>query len=288
MNVAILWLIHAALAGPIAPGDPETGSPAPASVPTDEQPSRADDTPPPTEVLPADESGTFQAVLRAAKRRYFDGESEAAKGLLLGLRDRIFAGEDPGGELAHEAMTYLGVVHFKLDEEAEAKQAFRWILEQDPDALISPYHHRIDVVNLFHVVRAEVAAQRNTVPPPELPAAELGRPPLWHYLPLGIPQFGQGRGGAGVLFGGLQATFGLASIALYSSVDRNNDDFGLPEEQVRRQALTTQWPVTIAFYGTWALSIADANRYRRRRASTLSVGPVGAQGAPGVRVHSRF
>ncbi len=303
-HAAILWSVSAVWADPQPlPRDPagDPTEPAPASAPaqtTEEDDGPADGGP------PTDLPNTFSAELQAAKTRYFAGEIEEARRLLVRLRRRLELGEEASAEDAREAMTYLGEVLFKLDDEAGAADAFRFILERDPDTPISPYHHPIGVVNLFGMVRQEViASQRRPVEPEPVEPPEVGRPPLWTYAPLGIPQFAQGRPGAGLAFGGLQAAFGVASVALWADlrtrlsrdpdVSKDDPDYDTVWDETERVQLVQkyglQWPAAIAFYGVWAVSAVDAGRTWRKRKveARLGVAPVSPH-TQGVIVHARF
>ncbi|HHO50309.1 MAG TPA: tetratricopeptide repeat protein [Deltaproteobacteria bacterium] len=290
-QIVMLWLALPASGGtlPLA-GDPI--DPAPRDDPRDDPPGPHTDPPgphtdppgphtDPGALLPdAGVNGSFDATLRAAKQGYFSGEPERARDLLHGLYERLEAGEEPGWELSLEAMTYLGAVQHKLGDQQEAREAFRWILERDLEAPISPYHHPIDVLNLFELVRVELRAEQERPQPPFDP----GPPPVWAFTPLGIPQFSQGRTAAGLLYGGLQTAFGITSVAMFAHLAEINvtddtphplgwdpaDTFG--RVQLRRYAV--QWPATIAFYGAWMLSVSDANRHWRSRPppATIQVG----------------
>ncbi len=284
--VSIFWVAGLSWAEPLVP--PEDSG---AGTTTSESSGELSDSAPPS-------PNSFESVLRAAKERHFAGESVAARNLLVGLSERLEAGEDPGEELAVEAMTYLGEVHHKLDERSEARAAFRWILERDPETPISPFHHSFDVVNLFDLVRAEVLREQDVVPPPDPGRPKLGPPPLWTFAPLGIPQLAQRRPGAFLLFGGLQAGFGVASLVVYRDLTRLNverprdtspAEYEAFRNEVRQRRLRAQWPLTFAFYGTWALSMVDASGQWRRRQieAQVGVGLVGP-GTPGVRFTGTF
>ena len=248
--------------------------------------------------LPSAGSETFGDVLQVAKQRYFAGEVEAARDLLDGLRQRLEAGEQASPELARQSMTYLGEVLFKLDDREAAKEAFRFILRRNVDAPISPYHHPIDVVNIFELVRAEVRLEQQTkveLPVPAEPPPRPGPPPLWTLAPLGLPQFAQGRPASGFLFGGLQLGFGAASLALREDLGNTNvapeddNEFDAVRERGLVRKFGLQWPATFAFYGTWLVSAVDASRTWRRRKleASVSVGPVGRRGS-GVWLRARF
>ena len=135
----------------------------------------------------------------------------------------------------------LGEIQYKLDEVDGAREAFRWLLERDLETSISPYHHPIDVVNLFELVRTTIAAERDDIsdPPDPVPFTP-PPPPIWTFAPLGIPQLAQGRTGAGLAYGGLQAGLGVASVAMWAHIRLVNtpaDGHPLgwtPDERVRR------------------------------------------------------
>ncbi len=235
-------------------------------------------------------------MLRAAKQLYFQGESRDALDLLEGLQLRLAAGEEPGWDVSTEAMTYLGEIHYKLDQFEGARTAFRWLLERDPHTPISPYHHPIDVVNLFELVRSAVVAERQDLVPPDPVPFDPAPPPLWTFAPLGIPQFAQGRTGAGLAFGGLQAGFGVASVALWAhfrlvNVPSTGHPLGWSDEErirrVQQRRYFVQWPATVAFYGVWSLSAADAARYHRQQALRVGVGTVSGHTA-GLTLQGRL
>lgn len=241
--------------------------------------------------------GSFERLLGEAKQLYFQGESDKARDLLQGLQLRLYAGENVPWPLIVEALTYLGEIYYAQSNQEQAKIVFRYLLERDPETPISPFHHTIEVVNLFELVRTQVKAEQSG-PPKPVPA------PVTTYLPLGIPQFAQGRTGSGLVYGGLQAGLGLTSVLAYVSIDRFNQDpnqdpkKGVPRpdlvdadargrvtDRLRYQA---QWPATIGFYTMWAVSTIDAARWHQRhlgrqREVTILPGP-----GAGLAVHGRF
>ena len=211
----------------------------------------------------------YGEVLSNAKRRYFSGNHLDALDLLESLEIRLLQGEFPGTDLKSETLIFLGEVLFVLGRKEEALRSFATLLETDPEFPISPYHHPIEVVRAFESTREEVHRQQvqaqipddsPNIPPPL---------PLRGYMPLGIPQFAEGRVGAGLWFGTLQMGLGIASLAMYSKLDANNvapdvHPQGWAEDEVmnnvQNQRYMIQWPLGIAFYGTWLWSHSDARR----------------------------
>lgn len=294
IQVVYLWFVTMAWSAPPGPRD-EAADEVPA--PTDEAP---DTTEAPSDAPAPTSPDSFGNVLQVAKQRYFGGELPYARELLLGLQERLRLGEEPALETAIEAMTYLGEVQYKLGDREGAEAAFRFIFERNPDAPISPYHHPIEVVALFDVVRAEVKAsqQARIEEARALDPPELGPAPAWTFAPFGIAQLKQRRPGAAVVFGGLQVGFGVASVLLFQQVDRvneppadRNDDatFDAVTRRALQQKYLAQWPVTVGFYAVWGASIADAQRvWRSEQAkAVIGIGPVGAR-SHGVVLHGRF
>jgi hypothetical protein len=93
-------------------------------------------------------------------------------------------------------------------------------------------------------------------------------------LPLGVPQFAQRRPAAGLVYGSLQAGFGIVSIAMHARLNRGNvaagpdHPFGWTSEEVRSEVSLErylyQWPATAGFYITWGVSALDAARWHKR------------------------
>ncbi len=212
----------------------------------------------------------YGEVLANAKRRYFSGNHLDALDLLQSLEIRLLQGEFPGADLKSETLVFLGEVLFVLDRKEEALRSFTTLLQTDPEFPISPYHHPIEVVRAFESTRAEVQHQRAEALAPSSDTPYVAPPlPLRGYMPLGIPQFAEGRVGAGLWFGSLQMGLGIASLAMYAQLDANNvgpdvHPQGWTEEEVmnkvQNQRYMIQWPLGIAFYGTWLWSHSDARR----------------------------
>ena len=217
-----------------------------------------------------DAGNRYGEVLASAKRRYFSGEHLDALDLLQSLEIRLLQGEAPGDDLRAETLVFLGEVLYVLDRTQEAVRTFHTLLRTDLEFPISPYHHPIEVVRAFERTREEIRVEQSQPPTPEpTPPYEPPPLPLRGYLPLGIPQFSEGRVGRGLVFGSLQVGFGIASLAVYAGLDANNvgpdvHPQGWSENQVlnqvQNQRYMVQWPLSIAFYGTWLWSHAEARR----------------------------
>ncbi|MEN0063284.1 MAG: hypothetical protein AAGA48_14115 [Myxococcota bacterium] len=254
--------------------------------------------PPPAvlEPVPELDPSSFEQQLAIAKSRYFSGETEKAAYLMTLLWDRMKRGEDPGPKMRAETLTYLGEIHYKASALVEAEEVFRWLFEEDPNAEISPFHHPMEVVTFFKTIKAKVELERRqALSSPPNP----GAPPVWTFMPLGIPQATQGRGGAALAFGGLQAALVATNIALYfhlSNVDvgpENHPRGWTSDERSQRVSRLTygvQWPAATLFYVTWTLSARDGVRHWRRGdvKRDLTVIPLGPRATPGLTLTHRF
>jgi hypothetical protein len=205
-----------------------------------------------------------------------------ARDLLRGLQARVEAGEDPAWDLVVDALTYYGEIEYEAGDHDGASATFRVLLERDVETPISPYHHPLEVVSWFEVVRNLVRAERALVEVP--PPAPFDPPPapLWTFAPFGIPQLAQGRTAAGAVYGGLQAGFGIASLALFGGLAFVKDDPvqngepwtpGQVRQQVQLRRYLLQWPVTIGFYATWGISAIDAARWHQSHATRVGIVP---------------
>ncbi|MCA9494945.1 MAG: tetratricopeptide repeat protein, partial [Myxococcales bacterium] len=130
LGPAIWWLVTAAIADPgDAPATPSTGD-----APVDDGDPNA---------LP------FGEALQRAEQWYFAGRADEARAWLESLQLRVLAGEpDLAWDEVVEALTYLGEIQYDQGEPDTARMTFRWVLEQDVETPISPYHHPLEVVNL--------------------------------------------------------------------------------------------------------------------------------------------
>jgi hypothetical protein len=223
--------------------------------------------------------------LARAKRAYFSGSHDIALDLLRGLEVRLLQGEEPNWEHAAEAMIFNGELLLSAGQADAADAAFRWVLERESEYPLSPYHHPLDVVGHFEIVRKAVQEEEAQPEPeqgPPDPSQYRPRPPpVTSYLPFGVPQFAAGRPAAGVFFGALQAGLGIASLATYAQLDDVNTSsvqhpLGWTEQQVservRNRRFFLQWPLTFAFYGAWIGSHAEARRvWRKRELQTLGL-----------------
>ncbi|MEZ4319705.1 MAG: hypothetical protein R3F61_19470 [Myxococcota bacterium] len=255
---------------------------------------------PPEGTVETNASMAFHDVLAAAKASIDRGANADARAMLEGLAKRLDAGEEPPRSIAHEALVYLGDLRYLAGEQDGARQVFRRVLLEDPAHVISPYHHTEDVRAYFALVRDQVEKELAAIPPPDpVPIPRIPPLPLHGYLPFGAPQFAQGRGTRGVLFGGMQLAFAATSVTTYVITNRANVDpggtaghpFNWSADQVPSRVASlrygVQWPATALFYAAWAGSIVEASAGWRRShrvqpAATLVVTP------SGVVVGARF
>lgn len=256
-------------------------------------------------------TGAFHDELARAKAEVFEGDTAQALAILDALAERLDRGEKPPPQLAWEALVYRGDLHHARGDVDVARTCFRRVLLQDPDYVVSPYHHGGEVRALFALVREEVkrelaASAPDPVPepvpvplpitPPPPPPVVRHRLPMWGFAPFGVPQFRQRRPGAGAAYAATQGIALLASVGSYTwLVTINREPSGHPlgwqQDQVRRHVQTmrygVQLPTTALFYGTWLLSVIDgAGTWKRDHrdhpvAIDLTIGP----GALGVRGH---
>src|SRR5688572_24429994 len=110
--VALLWLSRPAAAADPAAGDGQPAEPPRLEVPAETPPDPAPPAPEP--VAPID--GSFEAVLREAKQRYFSGDVAGARDLLSGLEARVVAGEDAPWDLVVDALIYHGEIEYEAGE----------------------------------------------------------------------------------------------------------------------------------------------------------------------------
>lgn len=217
--------------------------------------------------------GSFADLLDQGKQLYFDGRPVEAQEILLGLERRLLLGEDVALALRAEALIWLGEIQYRLGRHTEAREAFRWLLQQDPEWPISPYAHPMEVIGEFELVRRQVLDEMEQQRGPVVDPVVAPSAPLWTWAPLGIPQVAQKRAGAAALFGGIQLGLGAASIGYATHLRRMNVDpaghpRGWTEEEIGtridRGRYLVQWPLTFAFYGTWLASSVEARRHHRR------------------------
>ena len=150
----LLFTAHVAAADP--------GPPGPESAP---------------QAVPARPLDTPERQLQEAKRRYFSGDSPGALDLLVDLQVRWL--QDTSSlppQIADEALIYLGEVYLMSGDVRRCRDAWRPLLEADPDRpILSPFTHPPEVGREFELLRARV---RNEIPAP-LPV------PAWDRSSLG-------------------------------------------------------------------------------------------------------
>jgi hypothetical protein len=275
--VLLLWTLTTARAQ-------EPAAPAPDPVPAAPDPAPPAEPPPAEPIHPV--TSPFEVVLQEATRLYVSGDVRAALLLLEELQRRLFFGEQVPPEVGAEALVYLGEIYLGQGLSQPAKDAFRGALALSPTYEVNPYHHPVEVGASFERVRkqlqAEAAARAAPPPPPPPPL------PWWGYAPFGAPQIGQGQTGRGLVYGSLQLGFGAGSVAvMYRLRDENGtwwaprawteDDYEDGWRRVQLQRWAVQYPVTLAFYGVWALSVADGrDSWRRQPAVVIGTTPSGS------------
>jgi hypothetical protein len=209
----------------------------------------------------------FAEVLQVALEGYSRGDHAEAKRLLESLRQRVALDAAVDPELAAEALIYLGEIRYGEGDYEAASAAFREVLARNPEQPVNPYRHPPEVVGLYELVRQSVLRDR------EAAALRAVKPyPLWGYAPFGLPQFATDRPRRAAVYGVLQAGFGLASLASYAHLRYTNnpdrvdpDDAAAHVQGLQRERFFVQWPVTLGFYATWALSVADGRRTHARQ-----------------------
>jgi hypothetical protein len=246
------------------------------------EPADAPATPDPVEL--------YRVELEQAKALWFQGEGDLAHERLERLFARAVAGEAVPLALSGECAIYLGEIEMDRGLKSKADTAFTWLLQQDPNFPISPYHHPIDVVGQFEVVRKQV---RDALPPVvRLPPP---RYPAWGYAPFGVPQLRQGKRVRGAIYLGAQATLAVASVGLWVDMaianpppgDWTGNPYGWGEDGATDRLLDRkfrlQWPATFGFYGLWVISVLDGqSTFRAAHAGDAGVArmplPVGVSG----------
>lgn len=234
---------------------------------------------------------SFRAALEEAKGLWFRGETDLALAQFQRLYLRAVAGEAIPLELSGECAIYLGEIEIEQGRYEGAEAVWRWLLLRDPGYPISPYHHPIEVIGQFEMLRKQVV----DAIPPRLPAEKV-RYPAWGYAPFGIPQLRQGRGVRGGLYLGGQAVLAAVSVGAWIDLALANPSRGpFPADHPYgwTQATATQrllerkyalnWPTTFGFYGLWVVSILDGQATFRRdqpvpEASARPALPVGIAG----------
>ncbi|MBA2320199.1 MAG: hypothetical protein H0V89_03500, partial [Deltaproteobacteria bacterium] len=170
----------------------------------------------------ADPVESFRLELEDAKALWFRGEGDLARDKLRRLYFRAVSGEPVPLELSGECVIYLGEIEIERGSVEGAELVWRWLLQRDPTFPISPYHHSLEVIAQFELVRQRVVDELPLAPPPEIP-----RYPTWGYAPFGIPQLRQGKPVRGVLYLGGQALTAGASVGVFLHLVLANPEPGL-------------------------------------------------------------
>jgi hypothetical protein len=241
------------------------------SRPAAAQEAPAEPAPASNDVPGPDDTAAFHDQLAAAKLAINRGENPLARAILESLADRLENGETPPASIAREALVYLGDLRYIAGEQSGAREAFRMVLLDAPEHVISPYHHTEDVRAFFALIRdqveAEIALRPAPVPVPVPPPTRVPAMPVWGYAPLGIPQLASGRTARGILYGSSQIALAATSIGTFILVDRANRSpdghpFNWTEAEVQRRVPVlrygVQWPATTLVYSIWLFSVIDA------------------------------
>ena len=131
--------------------------------------------------------------------------------------------------------------------------AFRALLDEQPDIQLDPFEHPPDVVAFFETVKTSGPRQK---PPAPAPVAQPF--PRSGFLPMGVYQFQNGQRTRAALLAAGQLATGTGSVVLWWQL-RNDptapSEAELPLWELRRNV---NLGLTAAFYGLWALGVTTA------------------------------
>ena len=208
----------------------------------------------------ADELSDFEAA-----RRNYDRQSyaKAAKGLESLVGGDVPRARNPVVRL--EARKYLGATYLVLGRDADAREQFRRLLEEDPDYEIDPVAFPGAVVQAFREVQTEVRAelaqrealesarrqrerageleelirqQQRLEALEELATTETVEKVNSRWiaaLPFGIGQFQNGNRKLGIMFAVTESAFLAASIATFIGHNSVRDENPAPSELERAE-----------------------------------------------------
>ncbi len=204
--------------------------------------------------------------LEAAKLEYFAGGHARALMSLAQLIGRLNA--DPSSDLTIlvQAEVYRAEIQYVTQDRAASWASFVRVLERMPDYQINTFLHPAEVVDWFELVRRETSSGSSNALPPEIQPV---RAPTWIYAPVGIPQFGQQKTGAGVAFASTQVATAAASIGLHlhmRSWRRRIAGNGTATDfrRFNQVRFGVQLPVTLVFYALYASSVLTGHRHIAR------------------------
>jgi tetratricopeptide (TPR) repeat protein len=201
-----------------------------------------------------------QERLALAIRLFRSGDYAQARATLINLLN------DPAVEdldLRINARVYLGEVLLAQNDRNAALEAFRTILDDDPEHQLDPYEHPPDVVEFFDMVRAATRDLAPDDPPPPLPPPIPPPPELepmhWTgYAPFGVHQLRQKRYGWFTILavGQLGTMAGSLGTAIPLYMDHEGYDDEYPGLVTMRN---WNWALTGAFWGLWITGTVEAS-----------------------------
>ncbi len=236
----------------------------------------------------ADELSEFEAARRDYENQSYGKAARQLESLVGGAVPRA-----RNQVVRLEARKYLGASYMFLDEEEQAREQFRLLLEEEPDYDLDPVAFPEAVVEAFEEVQAQVraeraqkeaqeAARRERERAEELEAmiAEQQRIELLERLaatetvekvnsrwiaalPFGIGQFQNGDRSLGIMFATTQSAFLAASIATFIGHNSLRDENPAPDDidraqRVERALRIGNWASVGAFVGFALAGIIEA------------------------------
>lgn len=257
--------LRAALAiGALAIGALGIGAPAPAQAQDSPAPVPAQDSPAPDGPAPAADD---QARLDAAVSQYQRGQRAEAQAGLVAL---VLEEGATRPAVRTEALIYLAEVLYVSGEKERAQVFFEQVLDEQPGYRIDPYVHPPDVCAYFDYVRALNGAAQPP-PPPALPPP---RRPLSVFSPVATYHIREGDRAKGFAYQAGILSTATASLLMGGVLLSDRRYLGGTEEQTQLEALKrAQIGVSVACWGLYTLSAADANRHWR--STQVGLGPRG-------------
>lgn len=217
------------------------------------------------------------ALLHHAQQAEARGDFVASLDYLGAVEARILAGEEMPPADAVSALALLGTLRLHVGDETGAEAAFRLMVGRFPGETPCPPCPECPPPWTLHAPVPLTPDTSLRGGEGGLSSGGLDRDSLGsalRYAPLGAPQFAQDRRRAGLAWGGAQLVAGSLSVALFAHLATRRtaieDGVAWDNRAERRSAvddfqqtqLTLQLPLTFAFYGLWAGSVAEARRHR--------------------------
>ena len=173
------------------------------------------------------------------------------------------------------ARELLGAAHWYLDEKDAARQQWQLLLWKRPALTLDKFLYPKPVRDDFEKLREDLIAQdyiKRATDEPEQPKTILRvtqyvetQSRAFTFMPFGVPQFDQGKGGWGTFFATSQGLTGIASISLmltsYGMAYSDN-----PGSELERTLGLAGAISGAAFYALYTWGVIDANsRYEPQR-----------------------